>query len=89
MSTSFAPGGVYPISNGGTTTISANMNGAITLGGSTTTSVTVNSPMQTTKALWVEDMDVGENIKLLRFFLQSRYPEVFEEFNAIEKIKES
>jgi hypothetical protein len=63
--------------------------GAITLGGSTTTSVTVNSPMQTTKSLWVEDMDVGENIKLLRFFLQSRHPEIFEEYEAIRKIKES
>jgi len=74
---------------GATTTISANMNGGITLGGSTTTSVTVNSPMVATKTMWVGDEDVGENIKLFRFFLQSRYPEVFEEFHAIEKIKES
>jgi hypothetical protein len=37
----------------------------------------------------VEDIDVGNSLKLLTFFLQSRYPEVFEEFNAIEKIRKS
>ena len=37
----------------------------------------------------IGDIDVGESLKLLIFFLQSRHPEVFEEFNAIEKIKES
>jgi len=63
--------------------------GSITLGGNTTTSVTVNSPMIATDTIWIGDVDVGENIQLFRFFLQTRYPEVFEEFNAIEKIKKS
>ncbi len=37
----------------------------------------------------VEDIDVGESLKLLTFFLQSRHPEIFEEYEAIRKIKES
>jgi hypothetical protein len=37
----------------------------------------------------VEGIDVGETLKLLTFFIQSQYPEVFEQFNAIEKIRKS
>ena len=37
----------------------------------------------------VEGIDVGETLKLSTFFIQSQYPEVYEQFNAIEKIKES
>lgn len=37
----------------------------------------------------VEGVDVGETLKLLTFFIQSQYPEVYEQFNAIEKIKKS
>jgi hypothetical protein len=37
----------------------------------------------------VEGIDVGETLKLLTFFIQSQYPEVYEQFNAIEKIKKS
>lgn len=37
----------------------------------------------------VEGIDVGDSLKLLIFFLQSRHPEVFEEYKAIEKIKKS
>ncbi len=37
----------------------------------------------------VEGVDVGETLKLLTFFIQSQYPEVLEQFNAIEKIKKS
>lgn len=82
-------GAVYPVSNGTGTTIARTKAGGITLGGTSTTSISVNSPMQTTKALWVEDIDVGETLKLLTFFLQSRHPEVFEEYKAIKKIEKS
>ena len=37
----------------------------------------------------VEGIDVGETLKLLTFFIQSQYPEVLEQFNAIEKIRKS
>lgn len=37
----------------------------------------------------VEGIDVGETLKLLTFFIQSQYPEVLEQFNAIEKIRRS
>lgn len=80
-------GGVYAL-NANTTTANIS-NGSITLGGTSTTSISVNSPMQTTKALWVEDIDVGETLRLLTFFLQSRHPEVFEEYKAIKKIEQS
>lgn len=63
--------------------------GTITLGGNTTTSVTVNSPMVATDSLMLGDMDVGETLKMFLFYLQSRHPEVFEEYKAIKKIKES
>ena len=63
--------------------------GSIILGGTTTTSVLVNSPMQTTAKLTVGDIDVGQTLELLLFFLQSQYPDIVEQFNAIKKIKES
>ena len=63
--------------------------GSIILGGTTTASVLVNSPMQTTAKLTVGDIDVGQTLELLLFFLQSQYPDIVEQFNAIKKIKES
>ena len=49
----------------------------------TKTTIKVRSPMQE------NDIDVGETLGLLLFFLQSRHPEVFKEFEAIRKIKQS
>lgn len=65
------------------------MNGSIILGGTTTTNIVANSPIQATAKLTVADIDVGQTLKLFLFFLQSRHPEVFDEFYAIEKIKKS
>jgi hypothetical protein len=63
--------------------------GSITLGGSTTTKIKVESPMVATNSLMLGEVDVGESLKLFKFFLQSRHPEIFEEYEAIRKIKES
>lgn len=82
-----APGGFYPVSSGTGTTITQTSTGNITLGGTSTTGITVNSPMQTTKKLYVEDIDVGQTLKMLVWFIQAYHPNVLEEFKAIEDIK--
>jgi len=63
--------------------------GSLTLGGDSTSIVTVASPMQTTAKLTVDDINVGETLKMFLFFIQSRHPEVFKEYEAIERIKKS
>jgi hypothetical protein len=55
----------------------ARTTGDITLGGTTTGAVIVASPMQTTATLTVDDINVGETLKMFLFFIQSRHPEVF------------
>lgn len=77
----YAPGGVYSVSNGtGTTTMSTNPTG---------TKTTFNGRVYMREGAVVEDMDVGEGLRLLTFFLQSRHPEIFEEYQAIRKIEKS
>ena len=75
-----APLGVY--GNNGTTATTMSTN-------STGTKTTFSGKVYMKEGAVVENMDVGEGLRLISFFLQSRYPEVFEEYNAIKKIKES
>jgi len=72
----YAPGGIYPIGNGG-----------ITL--STNAKTSFSGKVYMDNGAVVENMDVGEGLRLISFFLQSRHPEVFEEYNAIRKIEKS
>jgi hypothetical protein len=66
------------------TTFGNPTNPTITL---TSNDIQFNAPIKGT--IVVGDMDVKETLDLFMFFIQSRHPEVINEFNAIKKIKES
>lgn len=77
--------GIYP-ANSASVTMSTNLAG-ITLGGNGTSTITMASPVTTTEKLTVGDIDVGQTLKMLVWFIQAYHPNVLEEFKAIEDIK--
>ena len=74
--------GIYTVATNSTTTTTMSTN-------PTGTKTTFNGRVHMQEGAVVEDMDVGEGLRLLTFFLQSRHPEVFEEYQAIRKIEKS
>ena len=79
----YQAGGIYPVNSA---TMTTNLAG-ITLGGNGTSTITMASPVTTTEKLTVGDIDVGQTLKMLVWFIQAYHPNVLEEFKAIEDIK--